>query len=440
MGTTADSVAGRSAGRHQLPPFGGARAPHWSIRWRDRVAHAGQLCLGGAEAQPSAAPHGVADRRDGGRVLEPGVRPDVSVVIPVKNSQRTIRSTVVALLAQDYPALQEVIVVGDVGDQTWQALADITDPRMAIIEHEEVPGKREPATKRDVGLRKARGQILALVDSDINMDRDWLSRGVALLNSQHGGIVCGGMRAATNTFWGRFVDTNTLAAKTPRVPKSYRVTVRNFGRHGRKPPITANVLMARAVYDDCPMDDSWGFGYEDYEWFWRVVRAGHKVLYAAGLDGAHHHRQSFRSLVREYQVSAHGCANFIHAHPHSPLARKRRRQATLLPPLAAVAAAGTAAAIVSGYQLTLLATASAAAVGLVTREVAIARRLEAAGYVVAGLALGGLFVFSLGWQLVRSARMPVPYPSWDRRALRLVPYFSGTALPRRSTLKALLTG
>ncbi len=440
MRNTAHSIAGRNAGLHHFPPFGGARAPRWSIGWRVRITHAGQPCLGGAEAQPSSATHEVADRCDAGGVLKPGVRPDVSVVIPVKNSQHTIRSTVVALLAQDYPALAEVIVVGDVGDQTWQALADITDPRLVIIEHEEVPGKQEPATKRDVGLRKARGQILALVDSDINMDRDWLSRGVALLTGQHGGIVCGGMRAVTNTFWGRFVDANTLAAKTPRVPKSYRVTVRNFGRHGRKPPITANVLMARAVYDDCPMDDTWGFGYEDYEWFWRVVRAGHKVLYAAGLDGAHHHRQSFRSLIREYRVSAYGCANFIHAHPHSPLARKRRRQATLLPPLAAVAAAGTVAAIASGYQLTLLAAAAAAAAGLATREVATARRLEAVGYVVAGLALGSLFVFSLGWRLVRSGRLAVPHPSWDRRALRLARHFSGAALRVDRPLKALLTG
>jgi GT2 family glycosyltransferase len=428
MGNTADSIAGRSAGLHQFPSLGGAHAAHWCIRCRGRGAGAGQLCRGGAKAQPSPATDGGADGCDGGRIIEAGVRPEVSVVIPVKNSQCTIRSTVLALLAQDYPALAEVIVVGDVGDQTWRALADITDPRLVLIEHEEVPGKREPATKRDVGLRKARGQILALVDSDINMDRDWLSRGVALLTGQHGGIVCGGMRTVTNTFWGRFVDTNTLAAKTPRVPKSYRVTVRNFGRHGRKPPITANVLMARSVYDDCPMDDSWGFGYEDYEWFWRVVRAGHKVLYAAGLDGAHHHRQSFRSLVREYQVSAYGCANFIHAHPRSPLARKRRRQATLLPPLTAVAAAGTAAAIVSGYQLTLLAAASAAAAGLVTREVAIARRLEAVGYVVAGLALGSLFVFSLGWRLVRPERMAVPHPNWNPRALRLSGPFSGAAL------------
>jgi succinoglycan biosynthesis protein ExoA len=396
--------------------------------------------MGSTEALVSVVLDLVGAVRDTGAVLEPGVPPDVSVVIPVKNSQRTIRSAVEALLAQDYPALAEVIVVGDVGDRTWQAIADITDPRLVVIEHEEAPGKREPATKRDVGLRKARGQVLALVDSDITMDRDWLSRGVLLLSAQQGGVVCGGMRAVTDTFWSRFVDGNTLAAKTPRVPKSYRVTVGNFGRHGRKPPITANVLMARRVYDDCPMDDNWDYGYEDYEWFWRVASSGHEILFAAGLDGAHHHRQSFRALAREYQVSANGCAAFIHAYPDSPLARKRRRQAVLLPSLAAIAVAGATAAVISGYRLTLLVVASAAAAGLVTREIALARRLEAVAYVLAGLALGSLFVFSLCWRLVRSARVAVPRWTRGRSLPRLVSDDLAAALPRLIDIgKALLT-
>ena len=343
--------------------------------------------------------------RDVAPLLEPTVLPEVSVIIPVKNSQRSFRATVDALLMQDYPALAEVIVVGDVGDQTWQALADITDPRLELVEHEQMPGKREPAAKRDVGLRKARGQILALVDSDINMDPDWLSRAVTLLTEQQGGVVCGGMRAIRESFWSRFVDGNTLAAKTPRVPRSYPVTAGNFGKHGRKPPITANVVLSRDVYDDCPMDDAWGYGYEDYEWFWRIARSGHRILYAAGLDGAHHHRQSFRALAHEYRISAEGCSHFIRAYPDSPLARKRRRQAMLLPLTAAGLVAGAGVALFSGYGMVLLVAAPTVAAGITVREIVQARRLEAAAYVAAGLALSSLFVFCLGWRLAKSARV-----------------------------------
>jgi 4-amino-4-deoxy-L-arabinose transferase-like glycosyltransferase/putative flippase GtrA/GT2 family glycosyltransferase len=331
--------------------------------------------------------------------LPAGDLPEVSVVIPVKRSQRTIRQTVDSLLTQDYPGLIEVIVVGDVGDQTWQALEDVTDPRLLIVEHEEIPGRLEPAIKRDVGLRKARGELLALADSDIVMDPDWLSRAVGLLIAQRAGVVCGGMRSAEDSFWGRFVDGNSLAAKTPRVPRSYRVTARNFGKHGRKPPITANAVMKRQVYDDCPMDDSWPYGYEDYEWFWRIAKTGHQIYYAAGLTGAHHHRQSFRALAWEYRVSARGCAHFIRSHPDSPLARKRRSQARMLPLAALGLLAGAWLAALAGYGWQLMALAVVAACALAIREAFSARSLEAIVYPAAGMALGTLFTLDLGRHL-----------------------------------------
>ncbi len=340
-----------------------------------------------------------------GPAVRSAVRPDASVIIPVKNSQRTILATVDALLAQDYPALIEVIVVGDVGDQTWQALADVADPRLVIIEHEETPNKREPAIKRDVGLQKARGQVLALADSDIIMDPDWLSRSVDLLAEQDVSMVCGGMRAVEPTFWSRFVDGNVVAAKTPRVTRSYLVTAANFGKRGHKPPITANAVMDRNVYDDCPMDDNWGFGYEDYEWFWRVASAGHRVWYAAGLTGSHHHRQNFRALASEYRFSANGCVHFIRAFPDSPLARKRRRQAMLLPLGAIIGVAGAATVIATGQGMISLVAAPLLAAGLVGREVIRARKVEGVGYAVAGVALGTLFVCTLGWRLARTSRV-----------------------------------
>ena len=58
-------------------------------------------------------------------VLPRGRVPTASVIIPCKGSQATIRATVNSLLAQDYPGLTEVILVGDVGDSTWMAIQDV---------------------------------------------------------------------------------------------------------------------------------------------------------------------------------------------------------------------------------------------------------------------------------------------------------------------------
>jgi GT2 family glycosyltransferase len=335
--------------------------------------------------------------------------PTVSAIIPCKNNAATIRATVDALLGQYYPALIEVILVGDVGDPSWTALEGITDPRLVILEQEATPGKRDPNVKRDKGIHKSSGEILALVDSDIVMDPGWLSTAIEMLNAQGGGLVAGGMRSIHDTFWGRFIDRNTLAAKTPRLPRPYPVTAENFGRYGYKPPITANAVFTRELYDACPLDTAWAYGYEDYEWFWRLAKAGHQILFSGDLTAAHHHRRSFRRLAREYRQSASGCARFIRVHGDSPLARKRRLQAVLLPLAALSAVVLAATAAVAGYGAVLGVVALATLAALMVREVAQSRSLEAVTYPAASLALGVVFTVrlaaTLGQQVIRGDDM-----------------------------------
>ena len=172
------------------------------------------------------------------------------------------------------------------------------------------------------------------------------------------------MRSIHDTYWGRFVDGNVLAAKTPRVSRPYQVTAENFGRRGSKPPITANAVFTRELYENCPLDVAWAYGYEDYEWYWRVAKAGRKILFSGGLAGTHHHRRSFRRLVTEYRQSSFGCAHFIRRHPDSPLARKRRYQAFGLPIAALVGGIGFVSAAGAGYAAAASAIVVAALAGL----------------------------------------------------------------------------
>ena len=211
--------------------------------------------------------------------------PSVSVVVPCKNNPGTIRATVDALLGRVFPALKEVILVGSTDDTTWTALADVNDPRLELLEQPPVEGLRDPGVKRDKGVSKSSGDVIAFADSDIVMEPRWLARGVAALLAQGGGVAAGGMRSIHDTFWGRFVDQNRLGAKTPRLPAPYLVTAENFGKRNRKPPVTANVILTRQVYDAQPIDKTWMYGYEDYEWFWRgAQKAGHRILFTDALE------------------------------------------------------------------------------------------------------------------------------------------------------------
>ena len=64
---------------------------------------------------------------------------------------------------------------------TWEGLAGLDDPRIAIYELETPPGVRDANFKRDAAIRTTSGDLIALVDSDIVLPRDWMSRAVTAL-------------------------------------------------------------------------------------------------------------------------------------------------------------------------------------------------------------------------------------------------------------------
>jgi putative flippase GtrA len=321
--------------------------------------------------------------------------PSVSVVVPCKNNERTILATVTSLLGQDYSGLESVVLVGSIGDSTWQALSDVHDPRLVIIEQPPGPGRRDPNVKRHRGIQHSRSDVIALADSDIVMAPDWLSRGIGIMKQSGKQCVAGGMKSIHSSFWGRFVDSTKMGAKTPRLSAPYVVNRHNFGKYGRKPPVTANVMLTRKLYDACPLDVTWSYGYEDYEWFWRMTRTGYPILFSHELAGKHHHRRALAALCREYLQASDGCARFIRQHPDCPLAIKRRRQAFILP-LVALAAGLVALVGISGGAGALVWTAAGIlAIAATMREYVKSRTAEALLYLPINLLLGSLFVFGL---------------------------------------------
>jgi putative flippase GtrA/GT2 family glycosyltransferase len=346
------------------------------------------------------------------KVLAERLARSVSVVIPCRDNERTIGAAVQSLLDQDYPGLAEIILVGSPGDPTWNGLAGLDDPRLTICEMETPPGLRDANFKRDAAIRKTSGDLIALMDSDVVLPSDWISRAVATMEDSGESCVTGGLKSVHNSFWGRYTDSTWIGAKTPRIAESYTVTSADFGMQGRKPPITANALVTRELYDHCPIDPSWSHGsYEDYEWFWRVTKAGYGIFVCRELFGWHHHRRGLRALAKEYRRSSKGCAYFIRAHRDCPLARRRLRQVIILPLTALAVVTAMAAATATGHGIAVAAGVLGCAAVLAVHQVARSRSLESLAYPLAGLALGVVYTTSLATNLIQSGSAISPVTS-----------------------------
>jgi putative flippase GtrA/glycosyltransferase involved in cell wall biosynthesis len=338
--------------------------------------------------------------------------PWVSVVIPCRDNAGTIGAAVKSLLDQNYPRLQEIILVGSPGDRTWEGLAELADPRLVIYELETPPGVRDANFKRDAAIRMTSGDLIALVDSDIVLPRDWMSRAVTALRDSGTSCVAGGMKSVHDSFWGRYTDSTWIGAKTPRITQSYTVTSEDFGARGRKPPITANTLFTRELYEACPIDPSWSHGsYEDYEWFWRVTTAGYGVFVCRELFGWHDHRRGLRALTKEYRRSSRGCAYFIRAHRDCPFAKRRLRQLVILPLAGATAAAAAAAAVAAGHSTAVAGLMLGCAAVLAVHQIARSRSLESLAYPLLGFGLGLVFITGLAMNLTGSIRAGAGSPS-----------------------------
>lgn len=101
------------------------------------------------------------------------MNPLVSVVIPTYNRGYCIEGCIRGALAQSYAEI-EIIVVDDASrDDTRERVSRIADPRVSLVIHEHNCGG---AAARNTGIRQARGDYIAFLDSDDRWTPDKLEK------------------------------------------------------------------------------------------------------------------------------------------------------------------------------------------------------------------------------------------------------------------------
>jgi glycosyltransferase involved in cell wall biosynthesis len=113
--------------------------------------------------------------------------PMVSVIIPARNEEQYLGLCLKSVLQIDYPEdLIEVIVVDN---NSTDRTADVAAEYGAKVIYSKA---LTIAAVRNEGARHARGEILAFIDADIVVDRDWLKK--AVVHFERDGIGAVGSR------------------------------------------------------------------------------------------------------------------------------------------------------------------------------------------------------------------------------------------------------
>jgi putative flippase GtrA/glycosyltransferase involved in cell wall biosynthesis len=257
--------------------------------------------------------------------------PRVGVIIPVRNSQRTIRQCVQSVLQQQYPGSFKIFLVGNTPneDATWQALGELAQhPAVHCIQVKRPYGW----TGRDANLKRYSGckmaiaadaEVIAFLDSQVTAPPDWLAQAMMLLHKHQTDGIAGksACRRDDKTLVSLYQD-RSLFSEWPTYGSGFVLSQASIGR-ARGLPITGNLFITRQVWES--MQDHWPlqvtYSWEDFRLVWQIVSAGYTFFCTDSLCVTRHHKPKFR-LVKHFAAGA-GAVEFHQTSADCPYVKNR---------------------------------------------------------------------------------------------------------------------
>lgn len=99
--------------------------------------------------------------------------PFISVIIPIFNAKEFVTDALNSVLKTNYPHF-EVIVIDDLSTDGSFELIKKKFARSKKVFFYQNPQKKLAAGSRNEGVKKAKGEFIALLDHDIEVDKNWL--------------------------------------------------------------------------------------------------------------------------------------------------------------------------------------------------------------------------------------------------------------------------
>jgi hypothetical protein len=209
----------------------------------------------------------------------------LSVVVVPYAGVEAMRSCLDALARQEHPGSVEIIVPIDEETITWQSLAHhAARPRMV-----RVPGRRGPAARRAVGVREARGAIVAITEDHCLPEPGWC----AAVRKAH---------AAPHAAIGGPVDK-----QEPDGALGWALYLCDYGRYmspmaeGAATALTdCNVSYKRAALD--AIADVWRDAFHETSVHWALAKRGETLWLAPEMRVRQRRRRPLGEAMRERYV------------------------------------------------------------------------------------------------------------------------------------------
>ena len=237
--------------------------------------------------------------------------PRLSVVVPTYQRRASVLRTLASLASQTMPAdMYEVIVAVD-GSTDGSAAAVrgmVTSYALSVLEGP----NRGRAAVCNTGIRAARGEIVVLLDDDMEAEPEFLAAHARAHESP-------GLRGVVGA--APIVVSRDSPSFVRYMAEGFRGRLARLGQPGYqlgfRDTYTGNFSAPRKLLLDVGgFDETFRvYGHEDYELAWRLLQAGVTLSFSAEACAHQHYEKSFAAFARDGIARGRTAVLFAEKHP-----------------------------------------------------------------------------------------------------------------------------
>ena len=207
----------------------------------------------------------------------------ISVIIPSYNSENTIERCLYSLTTQSYRGEYEIILADSSEDNT-SYIVKTNYPQIQLIHFDQ---KTDPGTARNAGIDRAKGELIAFIDSDCIATSNWLERIAEAHASKYrvvGGVVSNGNPEHDLVAWaGYFAEFREFLPEKPRQEVMHIPT--------------CNISYKKDVFLEFGLFQGKYYPQEDLVYNHNLRENGEKILLDPRIQVYHMHRSRLKDFL-----------------------------------------------------------------------------------------------------------------------------------------------
>ena len=213
----------------------------------------------------------------------------VSIIVPVYNGAHTIEECIKSLLNLEYPEDKYEIIIVD--NNSTDTTVEIVKKYPVKLLHE---GKQSSYPARNLGIKNAKGEIVAFTDADCIVDKMWLEQMVKTFEDETTAGMGGEILAYNpKSIAERYSDKSDVLSQKDNFEYKFVNLKMPF-------IATANAAYKKEILDEIGhFDDSFLIS-GDIDLTWRVLMKGYRMVYEPKALVFHRHRTTPYALFKQF--------------------------------------------------------------------------------------------------------------------------------------------